>query len=120
MLKAFRCNNNIFVSHPRCRRNKCRVSMNFTSSNSRFNLLSAAMTCHARSEFFVAKLQYFLNFKYIFIYFYILNITEGKQTINLSFLSNNSYPVIPYRRVEKESDEPLYTVWSLVMVRARS
>ena len=36
--------------------------------------------------------------------------------INL-LLVNNFYPVIPYRRVRQESDELLYTVWSLVMVR---
>ena len=35
--------------------------------------------------------------------------------INLLLL-NNFYPVMSYRRVQKESDE-LYTVWSLVMVR---
>ena len=32
-------------------------------------------------------------------------------------LLNNFYPAISYRRVQKESDELLYTVWSLVMVR---
>ena len=34
-------------------------------------------------------------------------------------LFNHFYPVISYRRdqKEKESDELLYTVWSLVMVR---
>ena len=36
--------------------------------------------------------------------------------INLLLLSN-FYPVISYRRVRKESDAVLYTVWSLVMVR---
>ena len=36
--------------------------------------------------------------------------------INLLLL-NNFYPVISYRRVQKESDGLLYTVWSLVMVR---
>ena len=30
---------------------------------------------------------------------------------------NNFYPLISYRRVQKESDELLYTVRSLVMVR---
>ena len=35
--------------------------------------------------------------------------------INL-LLFNHFYPVMSYRRVEKESDESLYTVWSLVMV----
>ena len=58
---------------------------------------------------FVPKLQYFLSFRYI------LSITQTKQIINL-LLHNNFYPVI-YRRVQKESDELLYTVWSLVMVR---
>ena len=43
-----------------------------------------------------------------------LSITQAKQIINLSL--NDFYPVI-YRRVQKESDELLYTVWSLVMVR---
>ena len=38
-----------------------------------------------------------------------------KQIINLLLL-NNFYPVISRRRVEKESDELLYAVWSLVMV----
>ena len=41
----------------------------------------------------------------------------AKQIINLLLL-NNFYLVISYRRVEKGSDELLYTVWSLVMVRA--
>ena len=36
--------------------------------------------------------------------------------INLLLL-NNFYPVISYRRVQKESEELLYTVWSLVTVR---
>ena len=36
--------------------------------------------------------------------------------INLLLL-NNFYPVISHRRVQKESDELLYTVRSLVMVR---
>ena len=40
----------------------------------------------------------------------------AKQIINLLLL-NNFYSVISYRRVEKESNELLYTVWSLVMVR---
>ena len=43
---------------------------------------------------------------------------QVKQIINLSLL-NNFCPVIPYRRVEKESDELLNTVWSLVMVRSQ-
>ena len=34
-------------------------------------------------------------------------------------LFNNFYPVITYRRVQKESDELLYTVRSLVMVRSQ-
>ena len=42
---------------------------------------------------------------------------KTKQIINLLLL-NNFYSVISYRRVEKDSDELLYTVWSLVMVRA--
>ena len=36
--------------------------------------------------------------------------------INLLLL-NNFYPAISYRRDQKESDELLYTIWSLVMVR---
>ena len=32
-------------------------------------------------------------------------------------LLKNFYPVISYRRVQKESDDLLCTVWSLVMVR---
>ena len=36
--------------------------------------------------------------------------------INL-LLFNNFYPVMSYRRVQKEKDELLCTVWSLVMVR---
>ena len=45
------------------------------------------------------------------------NITQkATQIINL-LLFNNFYPVISYRRVQKESDKLLYTVWSLVMVR---
>ena len=35
--------------------------------------------------------------------------------INL-LLFNNFYSMISYQRVQKESDELLYTVWSLVMV----
>ena len=58
--------------------------------------------------FFAPKLQYFLSFK---LY---LNITQAKQIINLLFLGN-FYPMISFRRVEKESHELL--VWSLVMVR---
>ena len=41
---------------------------------------------------------------------------QAKRIINLLFL-NNLYPVMSYRRVEKESDGLFYTVWSLVMVR---
>ena len=69
--------------------------------------------CHAnaRQELFPPKLQYFLSFKYIQIW-----TQKAKQIINLLLL-NNFYLVISYRRVEKESDELLYTVWSLVMVR---
>ena len=70
------------------------------------------MTCHARQEYLVPKIAIFSQFK---VY---LSITQAKQIINLLLL-NNFYPVISYRRVpkEKESDELLYTVWSLVMVR---
>ena len=42
-------------------------------------------------------------------------MTQIKRIINLLLLSH-FYPVI-YRRVQKESDELLYMVWSLVMVR---
>ena len=61
---------------------------------------------------FVPKLQYFLSSRYI------LSITRTKQIINLLPL-NNFYPVVSYRRVQRESDELLYTVWPLVMVRNR-
>ena len=44
-----------------------------------------------------------------------LSITQAKEMINLLLL-NSLYPVI-CRRVDKESDELFYTVWSLVMVR---
>ena len=44
------------------------------------------------------------------------NCNIAKQIINLLLL-NHFYPVISYRRVQKESDKSLYTVWSLVMVR---
>ena len=81
----------------------------------------AGMTCHACREFFAPKLQYFLSFKYISLYSNILSawvaITQAKQIINLLLLSNNFYLAISYRRVRKEIDELLYTVWSLVMVR---
>ncbi|KAF3427938.1 hypothetical protein E2986_12458 [Frieseomelitta varia] len=50
----------------------------------------ARMTRHARREFFVPKLQYFSIFNDI---------------------------IIPTNSKEKESDELLYTVWSLVTVR---
>ena len=43
-------------------------------------------------------------------------MTQAKQIINLLLL-NNFHPVMSYRRVQKESDELLYTIWSLVMVR---
>ena len=66
------------------------------------------MTCHVRREYFVPKLQYFLGILGIFI-------TQTKQIIS-SLLLNNFYSVI-YRRVREESNELLYTVWSLVMVR---
>ncbi|KAK9307783.1 hypothetical protein QLX08_002017 [Tetragonisca angustula] len=63
------------------------------------------MTCRARRESFVPKLQYFYSLK-------------AKQMINLSLLSNfYSKLMISCRRVRKESDELLYTVWPLVMVR---
>ena len=37
----------------------------------------------------------------------------------VKLLLNNFYPVMSCRRVQKESDELLCTVWSLVMVRNR-
>ena len=69
--------------------------------------------CHARREFFRPKLQHFLKFQ---VY---LNVTQWKRMTSLLFL-NNFYPVMSYRRSSKgeESDELLYTVRSLVMVRA--
>ena len=60
---------------------------------------------------FLSKLQYFLSLKYI------LSIVEAKQIINV-LLVNNFYPAdTPTRSKEKENDELLCTVWSLVMVR---
>ena len=48
----------------------------------------------------------------------VSNITQkAKQITNLLLLSNNFYSMISYRRDEKENDELLYCVWSLVMVR---
>ena len=44
-------------------------------------------------------------------------VTQVKQTTCLLLL-NHFYPVTSYRRVRKESDELLYTVRSLVTVRA--
>ena len=61
------------------------------------------------SRIFCSKIAIFSQFQ---VY---LSITQAKQIINLLLL-NNFYPVI-YRRVQKESDELLYTVWSLVTVR---
>ena len=46
----------------------------------------------------------------------IINLINIISIINLSLL-NHFYSVISHRRVGKESDELLYTVWSLVMVR---
>ena len=87
--------------------------MCFRSFNPSVTILCMRMnylltSCHARRKFFVPKLQYFLSFN---VY---LSITQAKQTINLLLL-NNFCPVI--YQVEKESDELMYTVWSLVMVR---
>ena len=53
----------------------------------------------------------------IFSVLSVFKYNPGKQIINLSLL-NNFYPTLSYRRVQKESDELLYTVWSLVMVRS--
>ena len=64
------------------------------------------MTCRARREFFVLKVAVLSIFKY------------NPDKINLLLL-NNFYPVITYRRAWKESDELLYTVWSLVTVRSQ-
>ncbi|CAD1473422.1 unnamed protein product, partial [Heterotrigona itama] len=44
----------------------------------------------------------------------------AKKIINLLLLNNNFYPVIIYRRIQKEINELLCTVWSLVMVRGIS
>ena len=80
-----------------------------------FSLLTrcAGITCHRTSRTFCPKIAIFsLSFKYI------SSITWAKQIINLS-LVNNFYPVISYRRVQKEkkSNGLSYTVWSLVTVR---
>ena len=50
--------------------------------------------------------------------FSVLSIFKNEQTISLLLL-NNFYPVTSYRWVQKgkESDESLYTIRSLVMVR---
>ena len=64
---------------------------------------SAGMTCHARREFFVPKIAIFSQFQ---VY---LSIIQAEQTINLLLL-HNFYPVISYRRIQKDSDELLYRV----------
>ena len=43
-------------------------------------------------------------------------LTQAKQIIYLLLL-DNFYPAISYRRVQKENDKLLYTVWSLLTVR---
>ena len=50
----------------------------------------------------------------------IFKHNPGKTNDKFKYnILNNFYPAISYRRVqkEKESDESLYTVWSLVVVR---
>ena len=70
-----------------------------------FDLCCAGMTCHARPEFAT-----FSQFHVCF------NVNQAKRTISLLPL-NHFYPV---RSIGKESDELLYTVRSLVMVRGTS
>ncbi|CAD1479221.1 unnamed protein product, partial [Heterotrigona itama] len=43
--------------------------------------------------------------------------TQKELTSYAGMMINNFYPTISLRRVRKESDELLHTIWSLVMVR---
>ncbi|CAD1468597.1 unnamed protein product, partial [Heterotrigona itama] len=47
----------------------------------------------------------------------INNWNFDQLIIRIEAFDHNFYPVISYRRVQKENDELLYIVWSLVMVR---
>ena len=71
------------------------------------------MTCHV--ENFLCRIATFSQF---WVY---LNVTQAKQMISLLLL-NHFYPAIDVSTgsKERESDELLYTVRSLVMVRATS
>ena len=53
----------------------------------------------------------------VFTVLCIFKYNPGETIIINLLLVNNFYPVTTYRRVQKESDELLYTVWSFVMVR---
>ena len=67
-----------------------------------FNLWNdAGMTCHARREFLVPKLQYFLSFD--------LYLSQTKQ-------ENYSSDITPTSSKRKRRII-VYTIWSLVMVR---
>ena len=65
---------------------------------------------HARLRIFCPKIATFSQF---LVY---LNITQAKQIINLLLL-NHFYPVMSYRRVQKESDEFIVygrSLWSAI------
>ena len=59
-------------------------------------------------NFLVPKLQYFFS---------VLSIFEYNPVKRNNKFINNFYSEILYLRVQKENDELLYTIWSLVMVR---
>ena len=73
------------------------------------------MTCPRKSRIFCRKICNTFSVLSIFKY------NPGKTNNKFVKLHlNNFYPVISYRRDQKESDEfELYTVWSLVMVRSQ-
>ena len=78
-----------------------------------FNLLLAGMTCHARREFFVSKIVIFPQSQV-----YSSKTKRAIQIINLLLL-NNFYPVITYRRVQKESGRVVvyglgHSLWSAI------
>ena len=71
----------------------------------------AGMTCHARREPFVPKLQHFLSFKYI------LSITQTRQVINLLLLNHFCPVIVPTS--SKGEQRIMYAAWSLVTVRSQ-
>ena len=68
------------------------------------------LTSRDVENFFSPKIATFSQFQVR------LNVAQAKQMIS-SLLLSNFYPVISYRRVQKESDELSCTARSLVMVR---